>query len=148
MRRSLLGSFHAATAAVAAACRARHAWSRDLNFRWPWIQTRRSATRPTSKGSCCFALPTREGECKSVANHLLIADDPFAACTRRPNLELKLGAEGDALEIQYEKRFRSGAQPPPPRQDRPATVHFHSPEDLIVHLERCLPSQRKSRQER
>ncbi|KOO32933.1 ferredoxin (2fe-2s) [Chrysochromulina tobinii] len=71
-----------------------------------------------------------------------------SAYPRGPNLELKLDAEGDALEIQYEKRFRSGAQPPPPRKDRPATAHFHSPEDLIVHLERCLPSQRKPRQER
>ncbi len=79
--------------------------------------------------------------------HYLRAHASLATFAHRPNLELELGAEGDALEIQYERRFRSDAQSPPAREDRPPMAHYHSPEDLIVHLERCLPSRRESRED-
>lgn len=66
-----------------------------------------------------------------------------SAYPRGPGLELELGAEGDALEMQYERRFRRDARPSPEREDREAMAHFHSPEDLIVHLEKCLPSHQR-----
>jgi ferredoxin len=54
-----------------------------------------------------------------------------------PGLELALGADGDAWQLQYEGRWRRTSPKPAPREQRPATPHFHDPEDLRVHLERC-----------
>ena len=60
-----------------------------------------------------------------------------ASVRNRPGLELLLGAEGDALELQYSTRWRRDSVAPPPREARQPMPHFHQPEDLVVFLERC-----------
>ena len=106
----------------------------------------------------------RRGRCLSCAARVrggppfsLCVDEDTALCTeahvdgivllcsafpRGPGVELALGAEGDAWEIQHSQRWQSDAVSPPPREERAPTPHFHDPDDLMVHLERCHSTRR------
>lgn len=101
----------------------------------------------------------RRGNCLSCAARV-VAGSPFALsvatdtalCTeahcegivllcsafpRGPGVELRLDADGEAWEIQHNKRWQRGCEHPPPREQRPPAVQYHDPDDLMVHLERC-----------
>lgn len=102
----------------------------------------------------------RRGRCLSCAArvlggaaHTLLVDGSTALCeeahvegivllcsafARGPGLELQLEAEGDALEIQHDLRFRRDAEPVPSRLQRRATPHYIEPDDLVAHLQRCV----------
>ena len=52
-----------------------------------------------------------------------------------PGLELALGQEGEAWEVQHSMRWQKDATPVPPLT--PETAHFRLPEDAVILLERC-----------
>ena len=53
-----------------------------------------------------------------------------------PGLELELGFEGEAWDIQHRQRWRSDFEQPVPAEGV-APRHFRMPEDVATFLERC-----------
>lgn len=56
-----------------------------------------------------------------------------------PNLEMSLGHEGDAYDVQHNLRWRSDAPELPPKPPDP--THFRLPEDAVELFERCLDTE-------
>ena len=54
-----------------------------------------------------------------------------------PGVELELGCEGEAWEVQHSIRWQSDAPLPQPLPLGEAPVHYRMPEDCATFLERC-----------
>ena len=54
-----------------------------------------------------------------------------------PGVELEIGMEGEAWEIQHNLRWRKPAQPAMPPLQGTVPTHFRLPEDAAEYLERC-----------
>ncbi len=63
-----------------------------------------------------------------------------------PGLELRLGCEGEAWELQHMQRWRRDC--PPPEPVGPAPTHFRMPEDAVALFERCCTSKQHTLRER
>ena len=89
------------------------------------------------RGGAPFALRVDEDTALCAEAHVEGIVLLCSAYPRGPGVELALGAEGEAWEIQHSGRWQRDAVAAPPPSERSPMPHFHDPEDLKIHLERC-----------